>query len=258
MSSRSPDLPRSLVAVPVAHRGLHDRGRGVIENSRAAAEAAIAAGYGIELDVQTSADGEAMVFHDYEMLRLTDAPGLIADYTAEALGRIWLPRRRRDRADAGRVPGARRRPGAALDRDQGPGRRPRPGRRPARAPRRPAPRRLPRRGRADVLQPAFGRGLRRGRPRPAARPDHLRLRRPRLVAPRLPDRRARRAPRRRAHRRRLRLPRPPRPLEPGGGAAEGRGPADPDLDRPRARPRRLQAREVADNITFEGYRPRIG
>ena len=90
MSSRSPDLPRSLVAVPVAHRGLHDRAAGIVENSRAAAEAAIAAGYGIELDVQRSADGEAMVFHDYEMLRLTDAPGLIHDYTAAALTGIGL------------------------------------------------------------------------------------------------------------------------------------------------------------------------
>ena len=42
MSSRSPDLPRALRAVPVAHRGLHDRARGIVENSRAAAEAAIA------------------------------------------------------------------------------------------------------------------------------------------------------------------------------------------------------------------------
>jgi glycerophosphoryl diester phosphodiesterase len=90
VSSRSPDLPRALVAVPVAHRGLHDRARGIVENGRAAAEAAIAAGYGIELDVQRSADGEAMVFHDYEMLRLTEAPGLIHDYTAAALGRIAL------------------------------------------------------------------------------------------------------------------------------------------------------------------------
>ena len=90
MSSRSPDLPRTLIAVPLAHRGLHDRAAGIVENSRAAAEAAIAAGYGIELDVQRSADGEAMVFHDYEMLRLTEAPGLIHDYAADALGRMRL------------------------------------------------------------------------------------------------------------------------------------------------------------------------
>jgi glycerophosphoryl diester phosphodiesterase len=90
VSSRSPELPRSLLAVPVAHRGLHDRAKGVIENSRAAAQAAVAAGYGIELDIQASADGEAMVFHDTEMLRLTDEPGLIHDYAADALARIGL------------------------------------------------------------------------------------------------------------------------------------------------------------------------
>ena len=88
MSSRSPELPAALLETPIAHRGLHRREQGVIENSRAAAEAAIAAGYGIEIDVQASADGEAMVFHDDELLRLTDAPGLIHDYTAAALGRI--------------------------------------------------------------------------------------------------------------------------------------------------------------------------
>ncbi len=90
MSSRSPDLPAAFLGAPIAHRGLHDRASGVIENSRAAAEAAIAAGYGIELDVQLTADGEAVVFHDDAMLRLTGEPGLVRDYTAAALGRIAL------------------------------------------------------------------------------------------------------------------------------------------------------------------------
>ena len=40
MSSRSPDLPAAFLGAPIAHRGLHDRARGVVENSRAAAEAA--------------------------------------------------------------------------------------------------------------------------------------------------------------------------------------------------------------------------
>jgi glycerophosphoryl diester phosphodiesterase len=90
VSSRSPDLPAGFLGAPIAHRGLHDRARGVVENSRAAAEAAIAAGYGIELDVQMSADGEAVVFHDDAMPRLTGEPGLVRDYTAAALGRIAL------------------------------------------------------------------------------------------------------------------------------------------------------------------------
>lgn len=90
MSSRSPELPPAFRTVPFAHRGLHDRARGVIENSRAAAEAAISAGYGIELDLQASADGEAMVFHDDALPRLTGAPGLVRDYDAAALARLPL------------------------------------------------------------------------------------------------------------------------------------------------------------------------
>ncbi len=223
MSSRSPDLPAAFLGAPIAHRGLHDRARGVVENSRAAAEAAIAAGYGIELDVQLTADGEAMVFHDDAMPRLTGEPGLVRDYTAAALGRIALPGGGRDRPDPGRVPRARRRPGAAPRRDQGPGRRPRPRRRPAGGPGRGAPRRLSGRRGADVLQPALGRGLRDARARPAAGPDHLRLRHRRLVAAGLPPGRARRARRRGAHRRRLRLPRPHRSRQPGARPAEGGG-----------------------------------
>jgi glycerophosphoryl diester phosphodiesterase len=90
VSSRSPELPGAFLRLPLAHRGLHDRAAGVIENSRAAFAAAIAAGYGIEMDIQRAADGEAMVFHDEEMGRLTGEPGLVTDYTAAALGRIAL------------------------------------------------------------------------------------------------------------------------------------------------------------------------
>jgi glycerophosphoryl diester phosphodiesterase len=59
-----PDLPAAFLRAPIAHRGLHDRTRGVIENSRAAVAAAAEAGYGIEIDVQRAGCGEAMVFHD--------------------------------------------------------------------------------------------------------------------------------------------------------------------------------------------------
>ena len=60
---------------PIAHRGLHDRGRGIIENSHAAFEAAIAGGYGVECDVQLSSDGVPFIFHDDEFERLTAASG---------------------------------------------------------------------------------------------------------------------------------------------------------------------------------------
>jgi glycerophosphoryl diester phosphodiesterase len=85
--SRRSELDR-LGAVPFAHRGLHGNGR--FENSRAAFLAAIGAGHGIELDVQASADGEAMVFHDYELARLTDAEGPVARRTSAELRAIRL------------------------------------------------------------------------------------------------------------------------------------------------------------------------
>lgn len=56
---------------PIAHRGLHDRSQGIIENSRSAFEAAIAQGYAIECDVQLSSDGVPFVFHDDSLERLT-------------------------------------------------------------------------------------------------------------------------------------------------------------------------------------------
>ena len=85
-----PALPPSFLARPIAHRGLHDRTVGVIENSPAAFAAAIAAGYGIELDLQLSRDGVAMVFHDDSLDRLTGENGPVRDRDAAALGRIAL------------------------------------------------------------------------------------------------------------------------------------------------------------------------
>jgi glycerophosphoryl diester phosphodiesterase len=73
---------------PFAHRGLH--GGAVVENSRAAFEAAIEGGWGIELDVQTSADGEAFVFHDYELDRLTEGTGPVVGRTSDQLRAIRL------------------------------------------------------------------------------------------------------------------------------------------------------------------------
>ena len=77
-----------LTARPIAHRGLHDAPSGVIENTPSAFRAAIASGYGIECDLQISADGEAMVYHDDALGRLTDGAGRLDTITAEALQRI--------------------------------------------------------------------------------------------------------------------------------------------------------------------------
>lgn len=72
----------------LAHRGLHSDG--APENSIPAFAAAIAKGYGIELDVQLSGDGVAMVFHDATLDRVTEAQGLVAERTAAELGTIAL------------------------------------------------------------------------------------------------------------------------------------------------------------------------
>lgn len=74
-----------LTAQPLAHRGLHAAQAGVIENTAPAFAAAIAGGYGIECDVQMSADGEAMVHHDDALGRLTEGAGQLASMTAAAL-----------------------------------------------------------------------------------------------------------------------------------------------------------------------------
>lgn len=71
-----------LIARPIAHRGLHNAAAGVIENTASAFKAAIAGGYGIECDLQVSADGEAFVHHDDALGRLTEGSGRLADMTA--------------------------------------------------------------------------------------------------------------------------------------------------------------------------------
>ena len=72
------NAPAWLVERPIAHRGLHDAAKGVIENTLRAAEAAIAGGFAIECDIQLSSDGEAIVFHDETLDRLTDASGPVS------------------------------------------------------------------------------------------------------------------------------------------------------------------------------------
>ena len=83
-------LPAALLTTPLTHRGYHSRMDGRPENTASAFRAAIDAGYGIELDVQMSRDGVAMVFHDERLDRLTGAAGLVKDRTATELARIKL------------------------------------------------------------------------------------------------------------------------------------------------------------------------
>ncbi len=71
-----------------AHRGLHDKD--TCENSPAAFRGAIAAGLGIECDVQASGDGEAMVFHDWVLDRLTAETGALRERSADELAQVAL------------------------------------------------------------------------------------------------------------------------------------------------------------------------
>ena len=66
-----------------AHRGLH--GGGVPENSMKAFELACEKGFGIELDVQLSRDGEVMVFHDYTLVRMTGVDKKLCELDAKEL-----------------------------------------------------------------------------------------------------------------------------------------------------------------------------
>ncbi|THD44846.1 MAG: glycerophosphodiester phosphodiesterase [Bradyrhizobium sp.] len=82
--------PAWLIERPIAHRGLHDARRGLIENTLGAAEAAIGAHCAIECDVQLSRDGEAMVFHDDNLRRLAHAGGALSARSLAELRRVAL------------------------------------------------------------------------------------------------------------------------------------------------------------------------
>ena len=83
-------LPAAFIDTPIAHRALHDVNDGRPENSRAAIRAAIEHGYGIEIDLQLSVDGAAMVFHDYNLDRLAHGAGPVAVQTAAQLSDTQL------------------------------------------------------------------------------------------------------------------------------------------------------------------------
>lgn len=81
-------LPAGFFERPFAHRALHGPGRP--ENALSAVRAAVSAGYAIEIDLQPSADGIAMVFHDDTLDRMTKETGPVAGRDAETLGSIAL------------------------------------------------------------------------------------------------------------------------------------------------------------------------
>lgn len=79
-----------LARQPYAHRGLHDAAAGVPENSLAAFDRAIERGYGIELDVRMTRDGDIIVFHDPNLDRLTESQGQIAQMSWQQLKNVKL------------------------------------------------------------------------------------------------------------------------------------------------------------------------
>jgi glycerophosphoryl diester phosphodiesterase len=84
------NAPTWLIERPIAHRGLHDSANGVIENTLRAAEAAIAGGFAIECDIQLSTDGEAIVFHDDTLDRLTDTTGPLSSLSAAEIAKVRI------------------------------------------------------------------------------------------------------------------------------------------------------------------------
>lgn len=83
-----PEKVAWLAGYTYAHRGLH--GDTIPENSLAAFAAAMDRGLGIECDVQRSGDGQAVVFHDWDLDRLSGASGPVVAHSAARLGQITL------------------------------------------------------------------------------------------------------------------------------------------------------------------------
>ncbi|MCP5072550.1 MAG: phosphodiesterase [Rhodobacteraceae bacterium] len=83
-------LPTEFLQRPFAHRTLHDITDNRPENSLAGARAALSAGYAIEVDLQLSKDGQPVVFHDYSLERQTGENGAVAQRTAKELSAVRL------------------------------------------------------------------------------------------------------------------------------------------------------------------------
>ena len=77
-----------LFKVPIAHRGLH--GGGIPENSVKAFLNAAENGYPVELDVQIAKNGEAVVFHDYTLDRMTGVSGRVCDFHSDFIKGLKL------------------------------------------------------------------------------------------------------------------------------------------------------------------------
>jgi len=82
--------PEWLTATPIAHRALHDGNHTVAENSLTAFQRAIDSGFAIECDLQVSATGEPVVFHDPDLQRMTGVVGTVRSHTPQDLANMKL------------------------------------------------------------------------------------------------------------------------------------------------------------------------
>ena len=90
MSLNSKRAADFLTSRPIAHRGLHDISKGVVENTASAFAAAIAKNYAIECDLQLTKDGEAVVFHDEHLERLVEGHGMVKDLTTAEMKKLVI------------------------------------------------------------------------------------------------------------------------------------------------------------------------
>ncbi len=75
----------------IAHRGIHDNDKGLIENSMPAFAETVARGYAIELDVQLTRDKQLVVFHDKKLKRMFGKEEYLSDLTYQELSQLRLP-----------------------------------------------------------------------------------------------------------------------------------------------------------------------
>ncbi len=90
MKPRLAKAPDWLTARPIAHRGLHDFSRGIVENSLGAARAAFANNYAMECDLRLSRDGKVFVFHDDMLDRLCGESGFFGGFDSAELAAKFL------------------------------------------------------------------------------------------------------------------------------------------------------------------------
>lgn len=71
-----------------AHRGLHNLNKGIPENTLTAFRNAVEHGYGIELDIQLTKDGQVVVAHDFDLKRICGIDKQIDELSYEELRRF--------------------------------------------------------------------------------------------------------------------------------------------------------------------------